>query len=141
MDIYSFADVSFFVQGNEITGYDDGDDVITLDRLNDSASHIMGLGGKMTVSLSDDRSGSAVFRLMATSNDNIIMTQLISSQENGLFIPIFAQMKDNRNKDLGSGTQGYILKPAPMTRGRNVQAQEWTIVLERLDLLHKGGGL
>ena len=139
MQTYTFADITLLIQGSEITGYDDGDDVITLDRLNDSASHTMGVDGEMTVSLSTDLSGTVVFRLLSTSDSNGFLSSLVSSQENGAFIPVFIQMKDNRNNDLGSGTQGYMRRPAAMTRGRNVQPQEWTIVVERLDLLHAGG--
>ena len=139
MQTYSFADITLLVQGVEITGYDEGDDTITLDRLGDSAAHVIGADGEMTVSLSTDRSGSIVFRLLSTSDSNAFMSTLISSQENGAFIPVFVQMKDNRNNDLGSGTQGYIQRPAAMVRGVNVQPQEWTVVVERLDLLHVGG--
>lgn len=141
MQTYSFADITLLVQGTEITGFDDGDDTITLDRLNDSAAHTVGADGEMTVSLSTDRSGTVVFRLLSTSDSNAFMSGLTAAQENGAFIPVFVQMKDNRNNDLGSGTQGYIQRPAAMTRGRNVQPQEWTIVVERLDLLHVGGAV
>lgn len=141
MQTYSFADISLLVQGTEITGYDDGDDVITLERLNDSAAHTIGTDGEMTVSLSTDRSGTVTFRLLSTSDSNAFLSGLIAAQENGAFIPVFVQMKDNRNNDLGSGTQGYIQRPATMTRGRNVQPQEWVVVVERLDLLHVGGAV
>jgi len=136
MKTYSFADITLLVQGTEVTGFDDGDDVITLARLADSAAHTIGTDGEMTVSLSTDRSGTVTFRVLSSSASNAALSALISSQENGAFIPIFVQMKDNRNNDLGSGTQGYIQKPADMVRGRNVQPQEWVIVVERLDLLH-----
>lgn len=95
----------------------------------------------MTVSLSTDRSGTVGFRLLSTSNSNAFLSGLISAQENGAFVPVFVQMKDNRNTDLGSGTQGYIQRPASMTRGKSVQSQEWVIVVERLDMLHLGGAV
>jgi hypothetical protein len=139
MKEYSFLDTIFLVNGVEISGYDEGDDVISLDRLNDSASHKIGTDGEMTVGLSADRSGTIVFRLMQTSDSNSYMSGLITAQENGIFVPIFAQFKDTRGNDLGSGTQGYIPKPAGMTRGTAPGNQEWSIVVERLDLLHLGG--
>lgn len=138
MKEYSFLDISVFVNGVEVDGYDEGDDVITLARLNDSANHKIGADGEMTVSISADRSGSIVFRLLQTSDSNAYMSTLISAQENGAFIPIFIQFKDVRGGDLGSGTQGYITKPADMTRGTQSNSQEWTVVVERLDLLHLG---
>lgn len=32
MQVYSFADITLLVQGIEITGFDEGDDVINLER-------------------------------------------------------------------------------------------------------------
>lgn len=140
MKEYSFLDTLLLVNGVEISGFDEGDDVITLDRINDSASHKIGTDGEMTVSISADRSGTVVFRLMQSSDSNKYLSALITSQENGAFVPIFVQFKDTRGNDLGSGTQGYITRPASMSRGTNANAQEWTITVERLDLLHLGGG-
>ena len=139
MKEYSFLDTLVLVNGIEVSGYDEGDDVITLDRLNDSASHKIGTDGEMTVSISADRSGSVTFNLMQTSDTNLYLSSLITGMENGAFVPIFVQFKDTRGGDLGSGTQGYIQKPAAMIRGQNAKAQTWTIIVERLDMLHLGG--
>lgn len=139
MKDYSFLDTLLLVNGVEISGFDEGDDVISLERLNDSAAHKIGTDGEMTVSISADRSGTVTFRLMQTSDSNAYLSKLINAQENGAFVPIFIQFKDTRGNDLGSGTQGYINRPASMVRGANVNAQEWVITVERLDMLHLGG--
>lgn len=139
MKDYSFLNTTLLVQGIEISGFDEGDDTIALARTKDSAAHKTGTDGEMTVSISADRTGTVVFRLMQSADSNSFLSGLISSQENGVFIPIFVQFKDTRGGDLGSGTQGYINKPADMVRGENANAQEWTITVERLDLLHLGG--
>lgn len=139
MKEYSFLDTLLLVNGVEISGFDEGDDVIALERLNDSAAHKIGTDGEMTVSISADRSGTVTFRLMQSSDSNAYLSGLINAQENGAFVPIFVQFKDTRGNDLGSGTQGYINRPASMTRGTNANAQEWMVTVERLDLLHLGG--
>tara|TARA_R110000851_G_scaffold96792_2_gene209936 strand:+ start:20426 stop:20845 length:420 start_codon:yes stop_codon:yes gene_type:complete len=136
MKEYSFLDTLLLLNGVEISGFDEGDDVISLDRLNDSATHKIGTDGEMTVSISADRSGTMTFRLMQSSDSNIYLSGLITAQENGAFVPIFAQFADTKGLDLGSGTQGYITKPAPMVRGTNANSQEWVVVVERLNLLH-----
>lgn len=136
MKTYSFQDIVLLIQGVEMTGFDSGDDTIQLARLEDSASHDIGSDGEMTVSLSADRSGEVVFRLKQSSSSNSFLSGLITAQENGAFVPVFVQMKDTRNNDLGSGTQGYIPRPSDMTRGTNAGSQEWRIVVERLDMLH-----
>lgn len=139
MKEYSFLNIVLLVNGVPIGGFDEGDDTIILDRLQDSAAHKIGTDGEMTLSISADRSGTVVFRLMQSSDSNPFLSGLISAQENGLFIPLFVQFKDVVGNDLGSGTQGYIPRPATMTRGENANGQEWTIVAERLDMLHLGG--
>lgn len=139
MKKYSFLDTILLVNGVEISGFDEGDDTILLERINDSAAHKIGSDGEMTVSISADRSGRVTFRLMQSSDSNPYLSGLVTTQENGAFVPIFIQFKDTAGGDLGSGTQGYITKPASMTRGTNAGPQEWVVVVERLDLLHLGG--
>jgi len=136
MKVYSFLDTVFLINGVDLSGWDEGDDVIDMQRLGDSAAHVIGAMGEMTVSLSADRSGELTFRLQQGSASNVYLSGLIAAQENGAFVPIFAQFKDTRGNDLASGTQGYITKPAGMKRGVNAQSQEWKVVVERLDLLH-----
>lgn len=138
MKTYSFLNTILLVNGIEISGFDEGDDVIQLARREDSASDKIGADGEMTVAINGDRSGTITFRLMQQSDANKYLSGLINAQENGAFVPIFAQFKDTLGNDLGSGTQGYITKPAPMTRGSGPNSNEWVIVVERLDLLHLG---
>ena len=138
MKEYSFLNTVLYVNGIEIDGWFEGDDTIALTRLNDSATHSIGTSGEMTVSLSADRSGNVKIVLNQTSSSNTYLSSLISAQENGAFVPVFVQFKDVKGGDLGSGTQGYITKPADMTRGTQSNSQEWNIVVERLDMLHAG---
>jgi len=141
MKKYSFLDTLLLVNGFEMSGFDEGDDVITLARINDSAAHTVGTDGEMTVSVSADRTGTVTFRLNQSSASNAVLSGLITAQENSAFVPVFIQFKDTSGGDLGSGTQGYINKPADMVRGANAQAQEWVVTVERLDLLHIGGAI
>ncbi len=138
MKEYGFLNTVLLVNGVSIEGYDKGDDVITLARRVDSASDVVGADGEMAVGIGADRSGTIVFRLLQTSDSNQFLSGLISIQENGIFVPIFAQFRDTRGGDLGAGSDGYILKPANMVRGVAPNSQEWTIVTERLDMLHLG---
>lgn len=138
MRAYSFLDTIVLVNGIEIGGWTEGDDVIQMERLNDSASHSIGADGEMTLSLSADRSGVMRFNLQQSSESNAVLSGLINVQENGAFVPVFVQFKDTRGNDLASGTQGYIPRPANMARGTAVNGQEWSVVVERLDMLVGG---
>lgn len=140
MKAYSFNNVVLLVQGQEITDYDEGDDVILCERVEDSASHKIGVDGKMTMSISADRSGSVTFKVMQGSSSNELLTGLITSQENGLFIPVFAQVRNTEGGELVSGTQGYFTKPASIGFGAESNSQEWVIMFERLDFVNIGTG-
>lgn len=136
MKTYSFLNTIFLVNGVEITGWDEGDDVISMARVNQSANDKVGVDGEMTVSISADRRGDVSIRLMQTSESNLYLSGLVNAQENGAFVPIFMQFKDVETGDLISATQGYIKKPADMQRGENAQSQTWEFRGERLDMLY-----
>lgn len=138
MKTYSFLNTIVLVQGQEIVEWDEGDDVISIERRVDSAIDVMTADGTMVVAISADRSGVFSFRLQQTSNSNLFLSGLLNAQESGVFTPIFCQFKDTGGNDLASGTQGYIRKAPPMTRGTGLNGQLWEIVVERLDLILGG---
>ncbi len=135
MKNYSFANTIALVNGFEITGWDQSDDSINITRRNDSAIDVVGNDGTMTVAVSPDKSGAFTFKLQQTSSSNTLLSGLVNGQENGLFVPIYAQFKDTQGGDLASGTAGYIKKHGDITRGRGVNIVTWEIIVERLDML------
>lgn len=137
MKVYSFKNTIVVVNGVEITGWSEGDDVIKISRLNDSASHKIGADGGMMMSISADKSGEFTFKLMQTSPSNKFLSSLMALQEGGAltFIPVSVLFQDLFRQDRAAGTAGYLKKPADISRGKEGQEQEWTIVVERLDML------
>lgn len=138
MKRYSFKDTIVVVNGLEITGWSEGDDVIAISRREDSASDKIGAAGEMMVSVSADRSGSIKVKLQQTSPSNKFLMSLCALQEaaGSDFVPVALMFQDTYRNDLAAGTQGYIKKPADMNRGQKGNDQEWEIIVERLDLLY-----
>jgi len=136
MKNYSFLNTVLLVNGVEITGWAEGDDLITFSRRNDSMTDVVGASGEMAVSNMGDRSGELVFTLLQTSTSNTYMGGLLAAQENGLFVPTFVLLKDTLGGEIVSGSQGYIKKPADFTLGAGINTREWTIVLERGDVTY-----
>lgn len=137
MRVYSFGNTVMLVNGVEITGWADGDDVINIARRSDSASDKIGANGDMMVSISSDKSGEFAFKLQQTSSSNKYLAGLMALQEGGAktFVPVNVLFQDTFRNDLATGTIGYIKKPADLQRGAAAGTQEWTVVVERLDLL------
>jgi len=138
MKSYGFRNVVAVVNGFTLSGFPEGDDVIVCERLNDSAFSSMGVDGIMTVSLSEDHSGTIVIQLMQNSESNGLLSGIIAAQENGLFTPSFVQVSNTQGGELTSGTQGFLMNPASIQFGQQMQAVEWTFVMERLDIANLG---
>lgn len=134
---YGWQSNHVFVNGIEITGFADGDDVLMLKRLNDSGSHKVGVEGTMFISLSADKSGEITLKLMQTGRGNKYLNAIANAQGGGpaTYIPCEVLWQDTNRQDVGIGTHGYIKKPAELTRGATQNPQEWVIVVERLDEL------
>jgi hypothetical protein len=134
MQTYSFNNVSLYVNGRSISDFYEGDDVITASRRNDAASDVVGADGKMGVAIHADKSGIITFRLKQTSSDAGFLYSLVNAAQAGSFTVAAVQVKDSLRNDLVIGTFGYILKPADMVRGQGINMQEWTIVVEDLQM-------
>jgi len=136
MKRYSFQDTVMVINGVEITGWADGDDVIDIERRSDSVTDKMGADGQMMISVGTDKSGTVKVKLMQTSPSNAMLTNIMSLQEasGSLFVPVVVKFQDTYRQDLAIGTQGYLKKPSKLTRGAGGNTQEWEIVVERLDL-------
>lgn len=131
----SFLNVVVFVNGVELTGWADGDDVITLKRLADSASHKIGAAGDMMVSLSADRSGEISFKLQKISLSNAYLNSLLNAQESPggvAFVPMNVLAQDTFRQDMGVGSNGYIVKVPDLQFGEKAGNQEWMLRVENL---------
>lgn len=137
MKVYSFSNTIVNVNGVQLTGWSEGDDVIKITRRADSATDKVGAGGSMVVSISSDKSGEFSFKLQQTSNSNKFLNSLLALQEGGAktFVPIVCSFQDTYRKDAAVGTSGYIKKMPDVQRGNGANDQEWVVVVERLDVL------
>jgi hypothetical protein len=134
METYSLQNTVMLVNGVELTGFAEGDDVIQAARRNPSTIDVVGADGVMTVALTSDLTGTILINLQQSSPSNAFLGLIVAAAENGAFAPVFVQFKDPVNGDLISGTSGYISKPADLARGSGINGQEWEIVVERLDM-------
>ena len=132
---YSFRDTILLVNGEQIVGFDNGDDIISFQRNEKSVKYVVGGDGRMSPYLGSDRTGTIEFKLLQNSESNKYLYELSRAQESGEFAPVFVQFTDYSQLDLVSGTQGFIESPAPVRRGEAPNAHEWVIVVERLDIL------
>ena len=137
MRVYSFANTVMIINGVEITGFSEGDDVIDITRNGDSASHKVGADGHMVVSLSADKSGAYKFKLQSTSSSNRYLSMLAAQQDGGTatFVPLHVKFQDLHRQDLADGSVGYLKKHADIKTGKEAGEREWEVIVESLDML------
>jgi len=137
MKAYSFLDTFVNVNLVPLSGWADGDDVIKITRRADAATDKMGADGKMALALNADRSGEITIKLMQTSPSNAYLNGLANLQAAGpkRFVPVVITFQDSYRQDMGAGALGYIKKLPDVSRGAGIATQEWTFVVERLDLI------
>ncbi len=125
------------VVATELTGFSDDDDAIMIKRRVDLATDKIGMKGEMALSYSPDKSGEVTLKFFQQSPANKTLSIIASLQQGGpsRFCPIFVLFQDENRQDRASGTFGYLKALPEMSRGKESAVQEWTIVVERLDLL------
>jgi hypothetical protein len=135
MDTYSFANTIVLVNGIEIVGWDEGDDVIAIKKNAPPAAVKVGAGGDACAAISSDQSGTFTFKMKHTSPSNRYLQKLVNQAQNGNFVPIRVLFKDTARNDLGEGTDGIITGQPGISRGAGISTNEWEIFVERLDIL------
>jgi hypothetical protein len=120
----------------EIDGYAEGDDVLTIKRSSDLATHKIGADGNMVVSLSPDRSGEITVKLQQTSACNKKLLALAGTAVRAdTWVPVMLFWQDSYRQDSAAGSPGYIKGYPELTRGREANDVEWTFVVANLQML------
>jgi hypothetical protein len=136
MRLFDWRTNHILVNNVELTHFGEGSDVLTVKRAADLGSHKMSVDGKMTLSLSADKSGTITVKLAATSPSNSFLSKLAAQQDNiDTFTPVTFQWHDSYRKDDAKGSTGYIKRPVDIVRGKEIGEQEWTFVIENLQSL------
>lgn len=123
---------------HRVSGYSDADDAIMIERRNPQITDKVGCDGKMAIFLSSDNSGKITIKLFQTSPTNKFLNQVCQLAQGGpgTFVPISPSFVDTYRNDKAIGLSGYVVKPAPAPRGKDVKEQTWEIIVENLQVLY-----
>lgn len=133
------AKVRIIFAGAPISGYADGT-YVTASRRNPTWAMVAGADGETARSKSNDKTGTVVFTLLQSSQSNDVLSAKALQDEltgNGVG-PILIQ--DLNGTTLVQGETAFIEKPADVVLAKDVQAREWTLLVDRLNV-HVGGSL
>jgi hypothetical protein len=120
----------------EVDGWGEGDDVLTVKRSADLATHKIGAAGEMVISLNPDHSGEITIKLQQTSSCNKRLFLMAATARSAqLWVPVEVMWQDAMRQDRAEGGPGYIKAYPELKRGREANEQEWTIVVPNLEII------
>jgi len=139
---YDFQQWIWVLNGTQVEGFAEGDDCVTVERMEDSITHMMGADGVMSPIVKRGRATKVTFKLAATSRSNTYFQTLSDLQEGGAatFVKLILSAKDANFNDALLATAGYFVKPANMGRGEKPSEEEWVMVFEKCDIKRGGAG-
>lgn len=139
MKQYSFYSVDLLIDGVPLTGFSDGNAILSAGYNSPQQGHVIGARGEMVVTTTRNRSGRINFTLLQTSDWNQILTERTllnvntgTSGNNALFVPIQALVNDKMGNTMITGVNGYSPTVPPVVRGTNVNVVNWTLMFEEV---------
>ena len=128
-NIYSFADHSLIINGTEIKGFDQGNQVIRAEKRTNTFSDVVGIGGEMIAYKSADNTGVFSVLLGMKSPYNGFLSGLHLKQKMGAFSGIEIMFRSDQGGKV-TGHRAYIVNSSTISRGDGNNAQEWVFVCE-----------
>lgn len=136
MKAQSFANIIALVNNKRVSGFAEGDGVLTVEHLS-KPKVSFGADGVMVVSFPAGKHGKVVLTLLAESSGNAFMQGLYDLQQSGpdKFIPVQLGVKDSYRQDIFAGVNGVITDPAKFERGETAGKQSWEITFEQIRIV------
>lgn len=134
MKDYSFLNNTMLINGIAIRDFDEGDDVISISRREDSYTDVVGADGEMFVSQTANRSGQFVIKLQQGSSSATFLSEIFATIEKGTFQAVDIRFINSVTNELCNAGKGYIVKHADIVRGSGHNGSEWTFVAEDMTM-------
>ena len=134
---YNAGEVGVIFGSRALQGFTEGT-FVTVTRLEDSYTMVVGADGEPTRSKTNNRSGSIEITLKQSSDSNDFLSEmLISDESSGIGIAPL-QVVDNSGRTIASAIEAWVMKPADSGFGRDAEDRTWTIQCGDLDLFVGG---
>ncbi len=135
---YSPKDVTVLFNGVPLTGWADGDAVITVERSEDAFSLLVGADGDAVALKNANRSGVATLQFLQSSRANAIITAVLKIQDAGLLSPVPFAVRDSNSLDLAIAEAAFPVGPPRLIYGVGHNAREWRLALPAVDIFALG---
>lgn len=134
LSVYSFAKVSCIFNGIPISGWFEGDDVISIKRGDDAARAMVGADGSALVSISTNQSAVIELKLQPSSISNGILGLFENKFRRGLRVPpVGLVITDYQTAEvMASSTAIVMSRPKDINYGTNATVRVWQLFCGKL---------
>lgn len=128
--VFSHKNVAAVLDGQKVVGFWDGDDVVTVEPLEDAGAMMVGADGSSIFSGFANDGATITLRLQHTSPAHRLLSQRFALQRTpGNRITGFPfSVNDVDSGEGGSTDECFIQTPASDSKGKNATVREWVLV-------------
>ena len=137
---YSIKNVVATLDGTQVSGLWDGDDVIMVTQREDVGTMNIGAAGDPLFSQSVDFSVEITLKLQHTSATHILLVQKWKQQREGNLDPFPFVLEDSSDNEGGSAEECYVMKAPDNQKGKIATVREWVLVSGKWDPEEPTGG-
>lgn len=135
---FNFKKCAISFKGVLITGFMDGEGVVSVVRDNDAFTRHTGADGETSRATNNDKGGTATITLKQDSASNDYLSQQLQLDEltdanTGVFSVV-----DASGRTVLNCPEAWVKKAADVTLGQTIAGREWTIDLAKLDVFVGG---
>lgn len=126
--VRSFQDIVLTINGIRIEGFADGDDAVSIEPVEDSATAVIGADGVSTVSYMVSNAVNVMVKLQSTSPSAAILERILLLSKNGVIpdgVPVV--YRDARKKTGGACPNAHIMTKPTRAEGKGAGDLEFTI--------------
>lgn len=125
LTLYSFDNVVVTIDGREVIGLWEGDDVVSLERPTDLGSALTGADGASVVSITADQSATLTIKLQPNSAMNAYLEQAVKRMRMGSQRLIAVAVRDTSTGEGGGCSAAVVIKEPSKTWGATATEREW----------------
>lgn len=127
LTLYSFDNVVVTIDGREVIGLWEGDDVVSLERPTDLGSALTGADGASVVSITADQSATLTIKLQPNSAMNAYLEQAVKRMRMGSQRLIAVAVRDTSTGEGGGCSAAVVIKEPSKSWGATATEREWQL--------------
>jgi hypothetical protein len=127
LTVYAYANLAVTIDGRDVRGLWEGDDVVVIERPTDLGTPLTGADGASVVSISSDQTAQVILKLQPNSAMNSYLSDRVKATRMGSPRLITIGILDTSTGEGGGCSAALVIKEPSISYGAAASEREWTI--------------